>query len=78
MLNKMLIIVLIIDFYSRYGSESWKPSLSICAHFQHPVLEMGQVLVLYIACDDVNGTVCGIQSDLTVQKATTPIHNSTL
>ena len=47
----------------RYGSGSWKPSLSICAHFQHPVLEMGQVLVLYIAFDDVKETVCGIQSD---------------
>ena len=31
--NKMLVIVLIIDFYSRYGPGSLKPSLSICAHF---------------------------------------------
>ena len=32
---------------------------------------MGQLLVLYITCDDVKGTVCVIQSDLTVQKALT-------
>ena len=33
MLKKMLVIVLIIDFYSGYGPGSQKPSLPICAHF---------------------------------------------
>ena len=33
MFNKMLVIVLIIDFYSGYKLGSQKPSLSICAHF---------------------------------------------
>ena len=48
MFNKMLVIVFIIDidFYSGYGPGSQKPSISICAHFYHSVLEMGQVLVL--------------------------------
>ena len=33
MLNKLLVKVLAIDFYSRYELESKKPSLPICAHF---------------------------------------------
>ena len=33
MLNKMLVIVFIIDIYSGYRPGSQKPSLSICAHF---------------------------------------------
>ena len=41
MLNKMLVIVFIIDVYYGYGPGSQKPSLSI-----YPVvLEMGQVLI---------------------------------
>ena len=46
MFNKMLIIVFNIDFYSGYRPGSQKLSLSICAHFYHSVIEMGQVLVL--------------------------------
>ena len=33
MLNKILVTVFIIDFYSGYGPGSQKPSLSICAYF---------------------------------------------
>ena len=33
MLNKMLVIDLIIDFYSRFGPGSLTPSLLICAYF---------------------------------------------
>ena len=46
MFNKMLVIVFIIDLISGYGPRSKKPSLSICAHFLHLMLKMGQVLVL--------------------------------
>ena len=46
MFNKMLVIVFIIDLISGYGPRSKKPSLSICAHFLHSMLKMGQVLVL--------------------------------
>ena len=41
-----LVIVFIIEFYSGYRPGSQKLSLSICAHFLHSVIEMGQVLVL--------------------------------